>query len=90
MTSPQRAKTVTSTASKIIEADPTHRPVWLHVNSNETIYLGDSTVTTANGFPIVKHGSPLAGGLGPGQDLWAICESGKTADLRIFTTPEDA
>jgi hypothetical protein len=90
MTSPQRAKTVTDVRSRIIESDPTHRPVWLYVNSNETVYLGDSTVTTANGFPIVKHGAPLAGGLGPGQDLWAICESGKTADLRIFTTPEDA
>jgi hypothetical protein len=90
MTSPQRAKTVTDVRSRIIESDPTHRPVFLVNTSNETVYLGDSTVTTANGLPIIKHSAPLSGALGPGQDLWAVCEAGKTADLRIFTTPEDA
>jgi hypothetical protein len=89
MPSPQRAVTVTSTATRLIQKDPTNRPIWLHVNSNETVYIGDETVTIANGFPIVKHGSPLAGSLGPGADLWAICESGKSADVRIFTIPED-
>lgn len=89
MPSPQRAVTVTATASRIIQTDPTHRPVWLYVNSNETVYIGDSTVTTANGMPLVKHTAPLAGSLGPGQDLWAVCEDGKTAELRIFTIPED-
>ena len=89
MPSPQRAATVTDTASRIIQKDPTFRPVWLFVNSNETVYIGDETVTTTNGMPLVKHSAPLAGSLGPGQDLWAVCEAGKTADLRIFTIPED-
>lgn len=88
MPSPQRAKTVTTTASQIISSDPTHRPVWLQIDGNTTVYIGDSTVTAANGFPLVKHGAPIQGNLGPGQDLWAIVESGSET-IRIFSTPED-
>jgi hypothetical protein len=89
MPSPQRVKTVTSTASEIIAVDATYRPVWLQIDGNKTVYLGDSTVTTANGFPIVKHGAPIQGDLGPGQGLWAVCASGDTETIRIFSTPED-
>lgn len=89
MPSPQRSITVTDVATRLIQTDPTFRPVWLYINSNETVYVGDSTVTVANGFPLIKHGAPLQGSLGPGQDLWAICETGKTSDVRIFTIPED-
>ena len=88
MPSPQRVKTVTSTASEIIGADPTHRPVWLQIDGNSTVYIGDSTVTTANGFPIAKHAAPLQGSLAPGQSLWAVVASG-TETIRIFSAPED-
>jgi hypothetical protein len=88
MPSPQRAKTVTTTASKIISSDPTHRPIWLQIDGNHTVYVGDSTVTVANGFPVAKHAAPIQGTLGPGQDLWAIVASG-TETIRIFSTPED-
>jgi hypothetical protein len=88
MPSPQRVKTVTTTASQIIGADPTNRPVWLQIDDNVTVYIGDSTVTTANGFPIAKHQAPIQGMLAPGQSLWAIVASGSTT-IRIFTAPED-
>lgn len=88
MPSPQRVKTVTTTATQIIGTDPTHRPVWLQIDGNTVVYVGDSTVTTANGFPIAKHAAPVQGALAPGQDLWAIVASG-TETVRIFTTPED-
>jgi hypothetical protein len=88
MPSPQRVKTVTTTATQIISTDPTNRPVWLQIDGNHTVYIGDSTVTVANGFPIAKHAAPIQGALGPGQDLWAIVASG-TETIRIFSTPED-
>lgn len=89
MPSPQRVKTVTATASEIIGADPTNRPVWLQIDGNNTVYIGDSTVSTANGFPIAKHAAPIQGSLAPGQSLWAVCAAGQTETIRIFTAPED-
>jgi hypothetical protein len=88
MPSPQRVKTVTTTATQIVGVDPTHRPIWLQIDGNTVVYIGDSTVTTANGFPVAKHAAPIQGALGPGQDLWAVVASG-TETIRIFTTPED-
>ena len=86
--SPQRAVTVTSTPTLLVSADPTNRPVWLQIIGNSTIYLGDSTVSTANGFPVVKHSAPLQGQLGPGQALYGVTASG-TEEIRIFSAPED-
>lgn len=89
MSSPQRAVTVTATATLLASADPTNRPVWLQIIGNNTVYVGDSTVTTANGFPIAKHAAPIQGALGPGQALYGICAVGQTEQVRIFTVPED-
>lgn len=90
MPSPQRRVTVTDTATLLVGADPTNRPVWLQIIGNTTVYIGDSAVTSTNGFPIVKHSAPLEGALGPGQSLYGICASGQTETVCIFTTPEDA
>lgn len=81
--------TVTDTATLLVSADPTNRPVWLQITGNQTVYLGDSTVTTANGFPVVKHAAPIQGNLGPGQALYGICTTGQSDEVRIFTVPED-
>jgi hypothetical protein len=89
MPSPQRAVTVTETATLLASADPTNRPVWLQIMGNNTVYIGDAAVTTANGFPIVKHGAPIQGVLAPGQALYGICAGGQTEEVRIFTAPED-
>jgi hypothetical protein len=89
MPSPQRAVTVTATATLLASADPTNRPVWMQITGNQTVYLGDATVTTANGFPIVKHAAPIQGVLAPGQALYGICTAGQTEEVRIFTAPED-
>ena len=89
MPSPQRAVTVTSTATLLCSADPTNRPVYLQITGNKTVYIGDSTVTTANGFPIVKHAAPIMGALGPGQALYGICASPDTEEVRVFSIPED-
>lgn len=88
MSAPQRRVTVTTTATLLASADPTHRPVWLQILGNETVYIGDATVTTTNGFPVVKHAAPIQGTLGPGQALYGIVGSG-TDVVCIFTVPED-
>ena len=89
MSAPQRAVTVTDTATLLCSADPAHRPVWIQIIGNSTVYLGDSTVTSSNGFPVVKHSAPIQGQLGPGQALYGICSAGVTEEVRIFTVPED-
>ena len=89
MSAPQRAVTVTDEATLLVSADPSNRPVWLQIMGNTTVYIGDATVTTANGFPIAKHAAPIQGSLGPGQALYGICTTGATEEVRIFTVPED-
>ena len=80
------AHTVTTTATKVLDADNLNREVFLQIIGNSTVYLGDDNqVTASNGFPIVKHTSAIRGVLGVGQELWAIVASG-TESLRVFTT----
>ena len=78
--------TVTDEATKVLDADDLNREVFLQIIGNATVYLGDNdSVTTANGFPVVKHTNAIRGLLGAGQELWAIVASG-TEDLRVFTS----
>jgi hypothetical protein len=80
---------VTDEVTLLVAADDINRPVWLYVNSNETCFIGGADVTVAQGFPIVKHGAPLAGGLPPKTPLYAIAEAGKTVDVRVIIPPVD-
>jgi len=80
---------VTDAVTLLVAADDINRPVWLYVNSNEICYIGGADVTVAQGFPIVKHGAPLAGGLPPKTPLYAIAEAGKTVDVRVIVPPID-
>lgn len=80
---------VTDTVTLLVAADDINRPVWLYVNSNEICFIGGADVTVAQGFPIVKHGAPLAGGLPPKTPLYAIAELGKTIDVRVIVPPVD-
>jgi len=76
---------VDDTATLVLAADSINREVFLYVNSNSTVYLGDSAdVSVAEGFPVVKHTAPIRGTLGPGAPLYAICETGVTVDLRVW------
>jgi hypothetical protein len=83
------AVSVTDEVTLLVEADDVNRPIWLQINSNETIYIGGDDVTTATGFPLAKHSAPLQGGLPPKTALYAIAESGKTVDVRVITPPID-
>jgi hypothetical protein len=80
------SKTITDTATKILDANDVYRPVFIQIMGNHTVYLGDtSDVATSTGFPVVKHADAITGQLAPGQELWGICASGQTEDLRYFT-----
>lgn len=81
--------TVTDTATLIVSADNINRPVELHNNTNETLYIGGSNVTVAEGMPAVKHSAPLQFNLGPGDTLYGIAEAGKSIDVRIMIPPVD-
>lgn len=81
--------TVTDTVTLLVGPDDINRPVWLHVNNNEILYLGGPDVTVAEGFPIVKHSAPLEGGLPPKTPLYGIADAGKTVDVRIIVPPVD-
>ena len=76
-------KTVTTTASKIIDAYPVNRQVYIHVMGNGTVYLGDSTVTTSNGFLTEKNAIPFVFNIPANDTIWAVIGTG-TDDLRIL------
>jgi hypothetical protein len=81
--------TVTDTVTQLVERDDINRPVYVQIEGNNTVYIGGPTVTSAQGFPIVKHTAPIQGGLPAGDGLWAICAAGQTEVIRIITTDSD-
>lgn len=80
---------VSDTVTQLCPMDNINRPVWLQIEGNNTVYIGGSDVTSAQGFPIEKHAAPIEGGLPAGDGLWAICASGLTETIRIITVNAD-
>ena len=81
--------TVTDAITQLCPVDNLNRPVWLQIEGNNTVYIGGSNVTAAQGFPVAKHAAPIQGALGVGDGLWAICASGVTETIRIITVDAD-
>jgi hypothetical protein len=65
---------LTDTRTKIVNAH----------QGAQWIYLGGANVTSSNGLHTEKHTSPIAFFLPPNNELWAVCASGETADVRIL------
>lgn len=80
---------VTDTVVELVPRDNINRPVYVQIEGNNTVYIGGANVTAAQGFPIVKHGAPIQGGLGVGDGLWGICNTGETETIRIITVDSD-
>jgi hypothetical protein len=80
---------VGDTVVELVPRDNINRPVYVQIEGNNTVYIGGSDVTSAQGFPIVKHTAPIQGGLGIGDGLWGICASGQTETIRIITVDSD-
>ncbi len=79
------AITVTATATKLPTTVLDNRKaITVFNNSNvNKVFLGGSTVTTANGYPLLPYqGLPFD--LGSGGALYGICETGQTAEVRIL------
>ena len=77
------SKTVTTTASKVVDAAGAWRTIYLHVVGNGIVYIGGSNVTTANGFLTEKNAVPFQFILPANESLYAVTASG-TEDLRIM------
>jgi hypothetical protein len=80
---------VTDAVTQLVPVDNINRPVYLQIEGNNTVYIGGSDVTAAQGFPIAKHAAPIQGGLPAGDGLWGICASGQTETIRIITINAD-
>lgn len=79
------AITVTDSATAIPTVNQVDRKAISVRNwsGSEKVYLGNSGVTTANGFPILPYESlPL--NIADGGDVYGICETGKTAEIRYI------
>jgi hypothetical protein len=80
---------VTDTVTQLVPRDNINRPVWLQIEGNNTVYIGGSDVTSAQGFPVAKHAAPIEGGLPAGDGLWGICAAGVSETIRIITIDAD-
>jgi len=76
--------TVTSTASLLIPPDNKNRQCYIHNPSGGEIYVGDSTVTTGNGFHIPNNTS-LAVFIPANESLYAV--TSQTSN--VFTLTPD-
>ena len=81
--------TVTDTATLLVAADNIHRAIWLHNNTNHTLYIGGSDVSVAQGFPTLKHSAPVERVLGVGDTLYGIAQAGQSIDVRLLIPPVD-
>jgi hypothetical protein len=75
---------VSTTRVSIAAINTGYRTVSVHVIGNGAIYLGDSTVTAANGFYLDKGAGPFQFLLGPQDELYAITSSG-TQTMTVLT-----
>lgn len=82
-------QTVTATRSVLIPADNINRNVYINIVGNQTIAVGGSTVTFANGLQLEKHTVPFALVLPLGESLWAVCDAGQTDDIRVLLPDAD-
>lgn len=81
--------TVTDAVTQLVPRDDLHRPVYVQIEGNNTVYIGGQNVTADEGFPVVKHAAPIQGGVPAGDGLWGICAAGVTEIIRIITVDSD-
>lgn len=82
--------TVGTTPTIVVNPDDQNRYIYLQIVTSATIYVGDSTVTTAIGMPLEKHTAPHEFFLPTKQTMYAVVTSQVgTADLRVMTPDVD-
>jgi hypothetical protein len=75
---------VSTTRVLITAASTGYRTVSVHNIGSSAIYLGNATVTTANGFYLDSGAGPFQFLLGPQDELYAITASG-THTMTVLT-----
>lgn len=81
--------TVTDTRSVLIAADNKNRTVYINIVGNQTIAIGDNTVTFATGLTLEKHTVPFTLELPIGETVYAVCATGQTDDVRVLVPDQD-
>jgi hypothetical protein len=81
--------TVTDTRAILIAADDKNRVAYVNIVGNESIAVGNNTVTFATGLILAKHGAPIHIDVPLGETLWAVCDTGKTDDVRVLLPDGD-
>lgn len=81
--------TVGTTAVKIISAAINEPRTVLVQSDGNDLYLGGSTVTTANGFKLANN-STITVQIPQGEELWAIVGSGSHAAITLTWPVETA
>lgn len=76
--------TVTDVRSIIVAADDINRTVYVNVTGNTAIAVGGSDVTYANGLIFEKHVTPHQTFVPLKETLYAVCDTGATADVRVL------
>ena len=77
--------TVTDVATLLPTANMANRKAitLFNMSTLDIVYLGGSGVTTANGYPLTQNqGLPFD--LSSGAQIYGICETGKTANVRYL------
>lgn len=78
-----RTFTVTTTATKIVAAEPSNRVATIHVVGSGVVYLGGSDVTTANGLPNEKNAIPIQVEIPANEELYGIVST-STEEVRVL------
>lgn len=81
--------TVTDTRGVLVAADDKNRSVYVNIVGNESIAVGDATVTFATGLILAKHSAPIEIFVPLKETLYAVCDSGKTDDVRVLLPDQD-
>lgn len=81
--------TVTDQVTLLVLPDNKNRTIYVNVVGNETIAVGNTAVTFADGLLIAKHTAPQQIVVPTGEALYAVCDTGKTDDVRILMPDGD-
>ena len=81
--------TVTDIAAQLIASDNINRVAYIGIVGNQSIAIGNSSVTFATGLILEKHTAPIHIDVPLGESLWAIADTGVTDDVRVLLPDAD-
>jgi hypothetical protein len=81
--------TITDVPVILIAADNIPRTAYIGIVGNQSIAVGNSSVTFASGLRLEKHTVPIHIDVPFNETLWAVCNSGQTDDVRVLLPDSD-